>query len=879
MKAGDRGWFPPSATLRERWAEVVRLHPDRIAVRVGEEEVTYAAMATAVDRWVRALEGFLGGEARGVGVLGEPSVAVVVVQFAVLLSGHFHFYLDSRLEGGVGAAALEAARLGLLVNCRRDCGARGGAGGMGWSGPVVRWEEPETLRELRVVAGQVESGARAGALFLTSGSSGVPKMVLFPVEALVADIARQTETLGLGREDVFDLLFSPSFSASLASIYDALLNGATLCVADLKTMGVDRLRAWLERNGVTVCTIGVGTLRAWLRTWSGAQPLPRLRLVSTGGEILYWQDVARFRECLGCACRLQNAYASTETRTSAEYFIDGAHALEVGPVPVGRAVRGRRLRLLEAGEAEGDREGELVVECELGPAGYFNGVDAGAFEALPDGWIRFRTRDWARFDDEGRVHILGRVDDVIKLRGQRVALGEVVQAFQTVHPGIEACAELVDGELVLVVPVGPGSTEPLSEGGILASFPDRLRPHRVLFPTAVPRTHTGKPDRPELRRWIGTVVVSGRGAVDRSTVSARVAAVFRELTGRMDVPAGAHLFRELGLDSLRAAELLVALEREFGRRLPEGLVADHPTLEGVVAWLEDPAHEPRFRWTVRKAGGKRRLVFVAPKPAHPGLVTALVPLLGEEWEVVTLDFPAFRLPREEWVTLGELSAALAEVLVAKEDGRPVWLAGHCLGGLVAYGVGAEMGRRGRGLERLVLLSTSTYARRRSRLGRLFLLLMRVRWRHLVAMAGKSGLRQIARRVRARVDLPLPADTAAAVDSEIGAGEVVLLDPGLTHLMRDYVPPRFVGRLTLIRPGVDDPSWDEHSNFVMEDGWERFVTGVVERCDVPGATHLSMQSEQVGSTACVLARLMTADPRQDLAGAGGSAEPVPLRHTT
>ena len=855
MKAGERGWFPSAVTLRERWTEVVRLHPDRIAVRVVDETVTYAAMATEVERWVRALEGSLGAEARGVGVLGEPSVAVVVVQLAVLLSGHFHLYLDSRLEVGIGRGALEAAQLVVLVDCRRDPGVGAGAAGMGWSGPVVRWEEPERLGEVGGASGRVASGARAGALFLTSGSSGVPKRVLFPVEALVADIARQTETLELGKEDVFDLLFSPSFSASLASIYDALLNGATLCVADLKTMGVDRLRAWLERNEVTVCTIGVGALRAWLRTWSGARPLPRLRLVSTGGEILYWQDVARFRECLGRECQLQNAYASTETRTSAEYFIDGRQALEVGPVPVGRAVRGRRLRLLDMGEAEGGGEGELVVECELGPTGYFNSEEPGTFEALPDGWIRFRTRDWARFDGEGRVHILGRVDDVIKLRGQRVALGEVVQAFQTVHPGIEACVELVGGELILVASGEPGSTERLSEGGILASFPDRLRPHRVLFPPALPRTHTGKPDRPELRRWIETVLCSGQQAADRSTLAARVAAVYREVTGRVEVLQGAHLFRELGLDSLRAAELLVGLEREFGHRLPEGLLVDHPTLAGVVAWLEDPAHEPRFRWTVRKAGGGRRLVFLAPKPAHPGLVNALIPLLGAEWEVITLDFPVLRLPREEWVSLVELSAALAEVVVGQDDGRPLWLAGHCLGGLAAYGVGVELRRRGRSVEQLVLLSTSTYAKRRTRLDRLASMVLRVRWRHIVELAGKQGLQTIARRVRARVDLPLPTGTTAAVAGEVGAGEVMLLDPGLTHLMIGYEPSRFAGWVTLLNPGVAGPAREEQSNFVLEDGWERFVTGQVERHAVPGATHLSMLSEQVGSTAVVMARLM------------------------
>jgi len=55
--------------------------------------------------------------------------------------------------------------------------------------------------------------------------------------------------------------------------------------------------------------------------------------------------------------------------------------------------------------------------------------------------------------------------------------------------------------------------------------------------------------------------------------------------------------------------------------------------------------------------------------------------------------------------------------------------------------------------------------------------------------------------------------------------------------------------------VPDPAREERSNFVLEDGWERFVTGTVDRHRVPGTTHLSMLSEQVHSTAAAMARLM------------------------
>jgi hypothetical protein len=84
---------------------------------------------------------------------------------------------------------------------------------------------------------------------------------------------------------------------------------------------------------------------------------------------------------------------------------------------------------------------------------------------------------------------------------------------------------------------------------------------------------------------------------------------------------------------------------------------------------------------------------------------------------------------------------------------------------------------------------------------------------------------------------------------------MLLDPGLTHLMIGYEPSRFSGRVTLLNPGVADPAREAKSNFVLEDGWERFVTGKVERHAVPGGTHLGMVAEHVTPTAAVMARLM------------------------
>ena len=135
------------------------------------------------------------------------------------------------------------------------------------------------------------------------------------------------------------------------------------------------------------------------------------------------------------------------------------------------------------------------------------------------------------------------------------------------------------------------------------------------------------------------------------------------------------------------------------------------------------------------------------------------------------------------------------------------------------------------------------------------MIRRIRWRHVVELVGKRGLNRIQRRVRARVDLPLPAETTSAVAADVGAAEVLRLDPGMTHLMHAYAPEPFVGRVTLLNPGVEEPALAELSNFVLVHGWERYVTGPVERWPVVGATHGTMAVEKIEVTAGVFAEVM------------------------
>src|SRR5262249_43544912 len=131
--------------------------------------------------------------------------------------------------------------------------------------------------------------AELACLMATSGTSGEPKLVGLSHRAVLFDIGRQTNDLYLGPDDRFDLLFSFGFSASLAPMFGALLNGGSLHLLDLRDRSTE-LPAWLERSAITISTMTVSTFRSLVACCRGPGVCPSLRLISVGGEPLLAKD-------------------------------------------------------------------------------------------------------------------------------------------------------------------------------------------------------------------------------------------------------------------------------------------------------------------------------------------------------------------------------------------------------------------------------------------------------------------------------------------------------------------------------------------------------------------------------------------------------------
>lgn len=282
------------------------------------------------------------------------------------------------------------------------------------------------------------------AVLHTSGSTGVPKQVLIEAPAIrvFADWVRAE--FGLCAADRV-LSHAPlAFDLSFLDIFAALHVGADIVLADAAVaQSGERLARMVDEQGVTFIH-GAPSALALMTAAAGDQVFPAVRAVLFAGEPMPADVLARIFAIFPAA-RVVNIYGCTETNDT--FFYDVPRQETPDPLPLGLPFPYTDYILMtDAGHvAEPGEAGELWVRCPSMMAGYADPKATAAAFATHDGKRYFRSRDRVRLGADGLLHFLGRVDNVVKLRGYRIDLGEVETCLRA-HPAVAEAAVFVSGQ-------------------------------------------------------------------------------------------------------------------------------------------------------------------------------------------------------------------------------------------------------------------------------------------------------------------------------------------------------------------------------------------------------------------------------------------------
>jgi thioesterase domain-containing protein/acyl carrier protein len=368
-------------------------------------------------------------------------------------------------------------------------------------------------------------------------------------------------------------------------------------------------------------------------------------------------------------------------------------------------------------------EGEILVRGPSVMRGYAHNPEANAKAFLGD-W--FRTGDLGRKDADGHLYITGRIKEMIN-RGAEKILPYEVEAVLRRHPMVEDVAVFGYphprlGEDVAAAVVARPGAEP--DPQVLRDFAGQYLtevkvPRRILFLPEIPKGRTGKYQRARLAELLGLADPAPArdpgGLPGLDPAGLQVARIWRELLKVPAIAAGDDFFA-LGGDSLLAMTMVVQVEKALGCRL------DPAELTGAFEFTA-------FVDLVRMAG-QGTVQAQAPAPAVPGVhalrrggsgmplfflhgvytFQRLVPLLGERNPVYALEPPDEQTLERTRDLSSLVETCLADIRRVRTEG-PCLLAGHSMGGLVAFEVARRLLAEGRPVAGVVLLDTDAYGYR------------------------------------------------------------------------------------------------------------------------------------------------------------------------
>ncbi|MFC5359298.1 amino acid adenylation domain-containing protein [Azospirillum himalayense] len=593
----------PVPCFHHQFAALARSQPDRPALITDNGAVSYAAMNARANALAHALlaQGVRTGDA--VGVLTERSPALPEAVLAIWKAGATYLPLTRDLPADRLAFIARDAAIRIVValdgHTLPDALAQAGYA-------VIR---PESLtKDFRTAhAHEPEAGERShpgdpAYIIHTSGSTGVPKGVVLHHGGLLNLGLSMARMMGVQPDERTLLSSSPSFDAWISDcVMTWATGGALVPIRRAEMDDTAGLRAKMERLGVTSATLPPSYLRLFEQA-----DLPTLRILMTVGEPPNAADALHYAARL----RYINGYGPTENTAAASI---GILSPDSPWMSAGRPLPNTAVHIL-------DEDGEPVPPGAIGHVwlsgmglaiGYLNRPDltADAFVETPKG-RRYRTGDLGRWLPNGELLVLGRSDSQVKLRGQRVELGEIEHRLES-HPGVQQAVALVDTPpggaqtLWAFVSLAPNAAEPTQAAWAAhtaAALPAYMVPAAVIRMPAIPVTVAGKVDRKALLQALadhapseGTA--SGAYTPPRNAVEQRVAELWAEQLQR-PVPGREAGFFELGGDSLRAIAVVNRLRREFACKIND--LYEAPVLADFALRLRpQPDHLHRVIAAVR----------------------------------------------------------------------------------------------------------------------------------------------------------------------------------------------------------------------------------------------------------------------------------------
>ena len=603
--------YPESFCIHELFTQQVIKTPDAIAVKFGNQQLTYTQLNQKANQLANYLQNCGVTSEVLVGLYLERSLDILIAILAILKAGGAYLPLDPKYPQTRLTDILNDSQVSIILTQEKLLTSL--------SSPLPRGETPLTPyqgkiilldTDLTIISQQnIETPISAikpdnlAYVIYTSGSTGKPKGVMITHQNIVNHATSIIDKYQINSHDRILQFTTFIFDVAAEEIFPAWLSGATLiiCPQEMVTNLIE-FSQFLAQESLTVVNLPTPYWQEWvLEIDRKVSQIPdSLRLVITGSDqvlpekLALWQKlVTEKRQNI----QWINAYGLTETTiTSTVYQLPVNYQLNTThSVPIGRPIANTEIYILDQNlqPVPIGIPGELHIGGAGLARGYLNRkqLTNEKFISNPISSSKssrlYKTGDLARYLPDGNIEFLGRIDYQVKIRGFRIELGEI-EAVLAQHPLVKSSAvivrEIQPGNKQLVAYVVTEDHSNIQQD--LRSFlkqnlPDYMLPAFFVRLAELPLTPTGKINR----RALSALMLELNHEIDyilpRNPLEQKLAEIWCQVLGLEKVSVEENFFN-LGGHSLATIQIISRIRETLKIDLPLQYLFTEPTIAGLT---------------------------------------------------------------------------------------------------------------------------------------------------------------------------------------------------------------------------------------------------------------------------------------------------------
>lgn len=570
-------------TINELFEEQVKRSPDNTAVVFNGESLSYSQLNKKANQIASVLRGKYNVN-RGdlVGIMVESSLEMITGILGIIKAGAAYVPIDPQYPNERIKYMLEDSKATTLLVDNLSSPVISEC-----SLTVIDLNDDSLYSENVLDVENINSSSDLVYVIYTSGSTGKPKGVMVEHRSLVNLCRWHIKYYEVTSWDRSTKYAGFGFDASVWEIFPYILSGAALHIIDDSIkLDVVKLNQYFESNHITISFLPTQICEQFMDLNNVS-----LRKLLTGGD--------KLNHFIKKNYELINNYGPTEnTVVTTSFVVDKGYS----NIPIGKPLDNVKIYILDKNKKllPVGVYGELCITGSNLARGYFNNPELTDEKFITNPFIpgerMYCTGDLARWLPDGNLEFGGRVDQQVKIRGNRVEIGEVEEQLSRCEGIKEAmvmaredrgenkylCAYLVSDNEIKVAEI----KEQLSK-----TLPDYMIPTYFISIDKLPLTANGKIDTKALPQPDGNINTGVEYSAPDSATEEKLVEIWQEILDINKIGTNDNFF-DIGGNSLLIMKVISKIYSVFNMTEDEISVMTmfkHPTIALMAKYIDGKA--------------------------------------------------------------------------------------------------------------------------------------------------------------------------------------------------------------------------------------------------------------------------------------------------